>query len=139
MKQTPKYKLNLVEPSDTFSPDPLNANMTAVESALDTARAEAKAATDAVSKRVATLEARRIVWGTYTGDGENWRTIYLGFTPTLMLLRCLNRASPSVALAFKDHTYGPGDLTIVEGGFKVTINSTSFNHERLEYAYVAYV
>ncbi len=50
MQHTTKYQLNLIEPSDEFSPDPLNQNTQKVEDEL----------------------ARRpcIVYGTYTGTGE---------------------------------------------------------------------
>ena len=151
MNQTPKYKLNLVEPSDAFSHIPLNENMEKVEDALEAARNEAraavssaqtdaKAATDAVSSRVTALEARKIVWGTYTGNGsQSTRKISLGFTPSALILRSLSHGSVHVGLVTKGHPLDTGDLVIVDGGFTVNINSTSFNHEKLEYVYVAFV
>ena len=43
MQQTNNYSLNLIEMSDTFSPEPLNDNARRLEAALDAARAEAAA------------------------------------------------------------------------------------------------
>ena len=68
MKQTETYQLNLIEPSDVFSPDPLNQNMERAEAALEAARAEAKAADDALDARIAVLEAHKIIIGAYTGN-----------------------------------------------------------------------
>ena len=79
MQQTEHYRLNLIEPGDTFSTDPLNQNMEKVEAALDAARAEAKAGDGALDTRLAVLEARKIVVGTYTGTGESRRFVDLGF------------------------------------------------------------
>lgn len=50
MQQTEKFQFDLIEPSDTFSPDPLNANARKTEAAL-TARP-------------------RVITGTYTGTGS---------------------------------------------------------------------
>ena len=95
MQQTETYKLNLIETSDPFSPEPLNKNMEAVEAqlaavcgefaaadaglsaqlaALDSAKAEQTAldaGLAALSGRVGTLEDGKLLWkySTYTGDG----------------------------------------------------------------------
>ena len=58
MTQTTKYKLNLIEPKDTFSPDPLNDNMTRVDAALDAIRAEAAAGLSSETQaRIAAVNA----------------------------------------------------------------------------------
>lgn len=95
MQQTAKYKLNLIEKSDTFSPDPLNQNTQKVENALSAATAHADAgdkaeaaARAALAQRVTALEAHKMVVGTYTGNGSttDGQTINLGFTPAAVLL-----------------------------------------------------
>ena len=118
MQQTTKYQFNLIETSDTFSPDPLNQNMEKVESALDAVRAEAAASVSAeaagraagdaaLNQRVTVLEGHKIVAGYVTEEG----TVYLGFTPIAVLAQGGN----AIALAVADRS-GSG-VKIVEGGF----------------------
>ena len=40
MRQTETYKLNLIETSDTFSPQPINENVQTIEAALSAVAAE---------------------------------------------------------------------------------------------------
>ena len=102
MQQTNKYKLNLIEKDDTFSPDPLNDNMEKVERAL-----EAEAA--ALDQRLQAIEAHKIVFGS-AGNGST--TANLGFTPLLLYVTGMNGA----IWIHKDyHPYS--GLYIVEGGF----------------------
>ena len=68
MQQTETYKLNLMEGSDTFSPQPLNENMEAIEGVLKE------------------LASDRVIVGSYTGDGTTDRFIEVGFTPKALLL-----------------------------------------------------
>lgn len=120
MQQTNKYKLNLIEKDDTFSPDPLNDNMEKVERALereaaarqaaDAAEAQARADADAaLDRRIQTIEAHKIVFGS-AGNGST--TANLGFTPLLLYVTGMNGA----IWIHKDyHPYS--GLYIVEGGF----------------------
>ena len=120
MQQTNKYKLNLIEKDDTFSPDPLNDNMEKVERALereaaarqaaDAAEAQARAGADAaLDRRIQTIEAHKIVFGS-AGNGST--TANLGFTPLLLYVTGMNGA----IWIHKDyHPYS--GLYIVEGGF----------------------
>ena len=120
MQQTNKYKLNLIEKDDTFSPDPLNDNMEKVEGALkaetgawqaaDAAEAQARADADsALDRRIQTIEAHKIVFGS-AGNGST--TANLGFTPLLLYVTGMNGA----IWIHKDyHPYS--GLYIVEGGF----------------------
>ena len=120
MQQTNKYKLNLIEKDDTFSPDPLNDNMEKVEGALkaetgarqaaDAAEAQARAGADAaLDRRIQTIEAHKIVFGS-AGNGST--TANLGFTPLLLYVTGMNGA----IWIHKDyHPYS--GLYIVEGGF----------------------
>ncbi len=120
MQQTNKYKLNLIEKDDTFSPDPLNDNMEKVERALereaaarqaaDAAEAQARADADAaLDRRIQTIEAHKIVFGS-AGNGSTMAN--LGFTPLLLYVTGMNGA----IWIHKDyHPYS--GLYIVEGGF----------------------
>ena len=121
MQQTNKYKLNLIEKDDTFSPDPLNDNMEKVEGALkaetgarqaaDAAEAQTRADADAaLDRRIQTIEAHKIVFGS-AGNGST--TANLGFTPLLLYV---TNGSGGHLLIHKDyHPYS--GLYIVEGGF----------------------
>ena len=135
MQQTDKYKLNLVETSDAFSPDALNENTQKLEAALEevTAHADAgdqaeAAARAALAQRVTALEARKVVVGSYTGDGSTaGQIIGLGFTPAAVLL---GKDGKSLYLLTPENpgTYPmvPPYLQIVEGGFQVTYHQTSY-------------
>ena len=120
MQQTNKYKLNLIEKDDTFSPDPLNDNMEKVEEALereaaarqaaDATEAQARADADAaLDTRLQTIEAHKIVFGSANNTST---TANLGFTPLLLYVTGMNGA----IWIHKDyHPYS--GLYIVEGGF----------------------
>ena len=81
MLKTEKYKFNIIETADTFSPDALNANARTAETEL--IRVEAKAAADKAELQAADAALRasmgsggktcRIVWGSYVGNGEYGR------------------------------------------------------------------
>ena len=138
MQQTETYKLNLIETSDVFSPNPLNENMEKLEAAI---AAEA-AALDA---RVTMLEGSHMVAGSYAGTGTAFghdQTIELGFTPKLVLIkRTGGSVSGSQTTVVTDVIVSDahGDLLkIVPGGFWVskTINS-SFNDKGTTYYYFA--
>ena len=91
MQYTDKYKLNLIETSDAFSPDVLNENTRKVEDVLaaqSAAEATARDAADgALDQRLTVLEGRRLVVGTYTGNGnKNGMHVELGFTPAVLLV-----------------------------------------------------
>ena len=82
MQHTETYNLNLIETSDTFSPDPLNQNAQALEDAVEDARAEARAAESALNARVLSLEGKHIKCGMYTASADAApMTVSLGFTP----------------------------------------------------------
>ena len=122
MQQTEKYQLNLIEPGDTFSTDPLNQNMEKLEAALDAARTQAKAGDGALDTRLAVLEAHKLVTGSYTGDGTYHRVISLGFTPKLVYIH-KQKTNGEDALAFRGlpvpgQMVGKFELEIVDGGFK---------------------
>lgn len=120
MQHTEKYRFDLIERDDVFSPDALNGNMEKVEGALkaetgarqaaDAAEAQARADADsALDRRIQTIEAHKIVFGS-AGNGST--TANLGFTPLLLYVTGMNGA----IWIHKDyHPYS--GLYIVEGGF----------------------
>ncbi len=122
MQHTDKYKLNLIETSDAFSPDALNENTRKVEDVLAAqAAAEAAAretADGALDQRLTVLEGRRLVVGSYTGNGDkNGMHVELGFTPAALLFP----HNLGMIYVAPDCPYSPSPLQIAlqieEGGF----------------------
>ena len=114
MQQTEKYKLNLIESSDPFLPEGLNANTRKIEEVLKGMEDGPLAEMDG---RVTALEAHKFYVGTYIGNGPTPRIVDLGFTPMAV---CVGAVSSS------DHAHwaftGASEsttLSIVEGGFQV--------------------
>lgn len=125
MQKTETYKLNLIEMDDTFSPQPLNENAQKLEDALS-------GAVDALDRRVAALEAHKLVTGSYTGTGGA-KTIPLGFDPVLVHVHGASTSGPFGLLAMPgvpatDHSSIA--LQIVPGGFTVAqhANSTDYSY-----------
>ena len=77
MKQTETYQFKLMENTDSFSPEPINAN------------------TQAIEARLAELAGRAgVAAGTYTGTGAAaGLTVELGFRPALVILCCTHTVS----------------------------------------------
>ena len=122
MQHTDKYKLNLIETSDAFSPDALNENTRKVEDVLAAqaaAEATARDAADgALDQRLTVLEGRRLVVGAYTGNGDkNGMHVELGFTPAALLFP----HNLGMIYVAQDCPYSPSPLQIAlqieEGGF----------------------
>lgn len=142
MQQTEKYQFNLIEPSDKFSPDPLNENMEKVEEAL-------AAKTDAgdhaaLERRVVSLEGSHIAAGTYVGvtnSADNSpQFIDLGFTPA-MVVASLGSGKTAV-LVRSGGTWAAGAfapaMTLTEGGFIVcNAPNLELNIKNKEYPYIA--
>ena len=117
MQHTDKYKLNLIEISDAFSPDALNENTRKVEDVL-AAQAAAETADGALDQRLTVLEGRRLVVGAYTGNGDkNGMHVELGFTPAALLFP----HNLGMIYVAPDCPYSPSplqiSLQIEEGGF----------------------
>lgn len=74
MQYTETYRLNLMEGSDTFSPQPINDNMEAIEGALETLAGG----------------QLRIAAGSYTGSGacgqDSPNTLTFDFQPKVVLI-----------------------------------------------------
>lgn len=105
MKHTENYKLNLIETTDTFSPEPLNQNMETLEQALGelAGRNDAgDAQTTALAKRITSLEGHYFKTGTFTGNGGD-QTVYLGFAPKWVIISVAHSTCaliPGVAFSF---------------------------------------
>lgn len=123
MQQTEKYQLNLIEKTDTFSPEALNQNAQKVEGALGT-----------LDGRVTALEVKKIVFGSiYVGSQTE---IDLGFTPKALLLGGENNQGPNGFILTPGHMgkySGYNIVEIVENGFKVYPYPNSSR-----YSYVAF-
>ena len=87
MQHTKKYKFNLIETSDPFSPEKLNANAEAVEAELARLDDEAVAFAAAIGSGG---KNARIAYGTYVGDGQFGPThankLTFGFKPDLLII-----------------------------------------------------
>lgn len=151
MQQTDKYKLNLIENSDTFSPDPLNDNMEKVEAAFqaasDARAAESAARKDAdtaLSKRVTALELRKLICGSYTGNGKlEDRMIQLPFTPIAVLICSVDTKiavrEMVIAEQFSQPTSASPTCKIVDGGFMIYFYGNAYNYpSTLNYANYIY-
>lgn len=134
MQQTEKYKLNLIETSDTFSPHPLNENAQKLETQLSAETAARTAGEAALDQRVTTLEGHKISAGTYRGNapsGNNvWQSIPLGFTPIFVYIQTIGGSVPTSVASGGRHNY----LLIEEGGFKA---KNSLNQDSSIYNFFA--
>lgn len=116
MQHTEKYRFDLIEKEDVFSPDALNDNMEKVEEAITDAIAHADAADAALDQRVQMLELHKFVVGFSSTVGF----VDLGRTPLAVI------ASNPNAHAFVTQGHGiNGNLYIQEGGFYHTGNFPS--------------
>ena len=139
MQQTEHYKLNLIETSDPFSPQPLNENTEKTEAALSGKTDLTTHA--ALEQRVVTLENKRVAIGTYTGAesaGSAVQTVELGFRPVLVLY--IQNNNPYVVMENRpiiENDYWGVRLT--ENGFEVrNIMHMTPNLKGTEYAYIAF-
>ena len=145
MQHTETYNLNLIETTDTFSPDPLNQNAQLLEDALAAETSARTSADGALDQRVTVLEARRIVTGIYTGSSSTdypTKFVNLGFTPKLVL--CFERTLSSVMAATNtDVCYYSSQsnwiLRIVENGFEVKQipQAAGYNMNGIRYKFLA--
>ena len=93
MQQTEVLKLNLIEGSDTVSPEPINENFRAVEEETQAIREEVKTVAASLGTGGKTC---RIAWGSYTGNGTSGSsdpiTISVDFYPMVVITGCENSA-----------------------------------------------
>ena len=114
MQQTEKYKLNLIESSDPFLPDGLNANTQKIEDVL---AEKMEGPMVALDQRVTALEAHRVFVGSYIGTGADQipRFVDLGFTPKAVCV-----GAPDVDNGYAHWSFTGAvnsSLEVTEGGF----------------------
>ena len=131
MKETKNYKLKLVEMSDTFSTQPLNENMTAVDEALTAI----DTAAGALDQRIKSLELHHIAAGTYSGNA-NGITISVGFTPKAVIIggggtNMIVGALPASAIDSRSIAY------LTASGFTLTGTNNPYCYENRKYNYLA--
>lgn len=136
MQHTDKYKLDLIEKEDAFSPDALNANTQKVEEALIAHEGAVKEVTDGLDQRVTVLEAKKFAAGTYQLKVDVDYTIELGFTPVAVLIQMVSDSS-SVTLLTAVGSKGTSMLRITEGGFIVNSRRGGSGFTG-EYVYIAF-
>ena len=121
MQHTDKYKLDLIEKEDAFSPDALNANTQKVEEALIAHEGAVKEVTDGLDQRVTVLEAKKFAVGTYKIEISETLNIQVSFTPIALDVGQSRRFSTVHGLILPGDTNIPPFLQIVEGGFTTNI------------------
>ena len=131
MQQTETYKLNLIETSDTFSPDPLNENAQKLEAALNDETDARQTAADALDLRVTRLEGRKIAAGLFIGTGAIQR-IDVGFRPTLVIAQ-----QPGLTGDCFVATPAGGFATLTDTGFTMTNITSGPNSNGTRMGYVA--
>lgn len=129
MQQTETYKLNLIELSDKFSPDPLNENAQKLEAALFAETETRSGQTAGLEQRVAVLESRKIAVGSFTGTGKDL-TISLPFTPLAVIAQ--RNSSFGAGISVKGFPYS--GLHVVDNGFTI---SASLNSDGRSFIYCA--
>ncbi len=137
MQQTEKYKLNLIEREDVFSPDPLNENAEKTDAALAAVVDEARAVNAELEGRVAALEAKKAVFGSYGGTGAYTQDITLGFTPKIAIVApAMSTVACYTAIldSVRAHSSSLHNLKIVKNGFSV---GPETNKSGYTYCYMA--
>ena len=96
MQHTEAYNLNLIETSDTFSPDPLNQNAQLLEDAVEAEAAARTAADSALSQRLQVFEAHRLKYGTYRSDVDQPLYVNVGFKPAFVFIQGVNLEASNI-------------------------------------------
>lgn len=131
MQQTEKYKLNLIESSDTFLPDALNANTQKVEDVLAT---EMEGPVANLEARVTVLEAHKFVCGSYKGSAENpIQFIPLPFTPKAVLI--WETGNIHIQLYVEGAPHSTDMIFGAENGFRV---SNTMNPNNVQFRFIAF-
>ena len=139
MQQTENLKLNLIETGDPISPAPINENAQKIEAALTSEVETRQAETADLDQRVTTLELKKLVFGSYIGNGISNHIIALGFTPIAVLIRHANFTSNPIALLLAEQQENTRYAVVVDNGFNVHSGSeTSFNVKGYSYNYIAF-
>lgn len=138
MQQTKKYKLNLIEPSDPFLPDGLNANTQRIEDVLID---RMEGSLDAMDARVTLLEAHKMAFGSYNGT---WTPTYpyenltqfisIGFIPRFVMVWYPTGATSNVLIAYLPEMGSSyGGIQSAEDGFYVGGGANTNPHQFLAF------
>ena len=119
MQQTQTYKLNLIESSDPFSPDALNANTQKVEDVLARREAVSDEKLAEMDGRVTVLEGHKFTWGSYHGNGGSSQTVQIGFTPVAVLVVGTRGGSINLGMSVAAENGSYYQMDLVEGGFRL--------------------
>lgn len=132
MQQTEKYQFNLIEPSDVFSPEPLNQNMEKTEEQFTAEAAARQSADGALERRIAVLEAHKVVVGSYTRtSAEGFPFIVdVGFSPTFITI---HSNTGSILLSALGSTLNT--VTFTTTGFRII--TENWARENIKYYYIA--
>ena len=132
MQQTTKYKLNLIEPSDPFLPDALNANTRQLEQVVS-------GHLNDMDQRVTVLESLKIAYGAYQGDNTYPRFIPLPFTPKMVIVTmALSTIHGAAAFTPQEGIEDNHALRVAEGGFQLLhYDAAHFNQKPHRYCYLA--
>ena len=162
MTKTEHYQLNQWEAADQVRRTDFNADNAKIDAALagkadNSAFAQLQAANalkadsssvssqfSTANSRLTALEGRvEVIVGSYTGDGQENRTISLGFTPKAVLVEFRNGARFSSGISYGGLALPDapsGGVQIVTGGFQVYYyaNNTHTNCNGDLYRYLAF-
>ena len=139
MQHTDKYQLNLIEASDTFSPDPLNENARRLEQAISAeaaAQDQARAADiAALDQRLQVFEAKHIAVGTYYPQTDI--DVDLGFAPSCVVILALG-PNNCCGILLRDRPHSSGKIT--SNGFHIQSGgpSSMIGYCNLSYGYIAF-
>ena len=148
MKQTANYQLNLIEPDDAFSPDPLNENAEKTDVALTGLNAEFSARiADVAAAMGSGGSTARIAYGSYFGQGRSGSaqkvSLTFEFRPMLVVDTHVDGSHGLVLVrgAFESYTTGNATASVSWGSNSVSYYSDNtsgqLDEENEQYVYVA--
>lgn len=138
MQQTEKYKLNLIERDDAFSPDALNQNTQKVENALAAHEAAVEEVTDAIDQRVTVLEGFKFAWGGFNLGTEADAVVELDFTPSVVFVFTPINGRYHGAITIRGLDQEVDDLHIMENSFRMMKSGSMFRPSSGRYDYIAF-
>lgn len=111
MQQTQKYKLNLIESSDPFSPEGLNANTQKIEDVL---MEKMEGPMVGLDQRVTALEGHRLAVGFFSGSMDR-QFIEVGFRPKVVLVHDKDKLNSALGVDIPQ--CATGSIIIEDTGF----------------------
>lgn len=130
MQQTEKYQLNLIDPSDDFSPEPLNQNMETVDVQLSDHDARLTNLTADVHPG-APGQIARVATGTYVGEGacgpDHPNSLTFDFKPVLVFVRSADEFNYHILMrpSQKSASNSGANVDVTWGERSVTWNYSS--------------